>query len=213
MGFTTDFIGHIDIAPSLNEAEITYLTAFSHSRRYHRGGSPYDVPGNPRADDALEVKPSRYNSVAPGQPGLWCDWVPCWGGCCLAFNGKEKFYDPVPWLRYLVTHFLRPGAVAQSSGHESLEGFTFDHVLAGMVVGCRRDNKELYAIRVRNNQVRERILRPADKKYVDRPPLPYELAIDREREDGVRRRRGRKARAVAPVIPLPRGPAGFRGRG
>lgn len=33
MGDTTDFIGHIDFAPSLNDTEITYLTLFSQSRR------------------------------------------------------------------------------------------------------------------------------------------------------------------------------------
>lgn len=203
MGFTTDFIGHIDIRPCLNEAEIAYLTAFSQSRRYDRGGSPYDVPGNPHAEAAVDL-PEGYNAPAPGQPGLWCDWVPCWDGCCLAFNGMEEFYDPVPWLRFLVTHYLKPGAAAQGSVHRQLVGFTFDHVLEGMVVGCRRDNKELYAIVVRNNRVTERILRPATERYVDRPALPYELAIDAGRARGAQRRRGRRPRSVAPVIPLPR---------
>lgn len=194
MGYTTDFIGHIDIAPSLNEAEIAYLTAFSQSRRYDRGGSPYDVPGNPQADNAADVEPATSNSRAPGQPGLWCDWVPCWDGCCLTFNGKEKFYSPVPWLRYLVAHFLQSSAVAAGGGHHQLGGFTFDHVLDGVIVGCRRDNKELYAIVVQDNVVLEEVLRPADERYVDRPPLPYEQAIDRENELSARRRRGRKPR-------------------
>ena len=29
MGFSTDFVGHIDIEPPLNDAEIAYLAAFS----------------------------------------------------------------------------------------------------------------------------------------------------------------------------------------
>ncbi len=205
MGYTTDFIGHIDIEPGLNEAEIAYLTAFSQSRRFRRDGGPYDVPGNPRAEDYADFDADDYNRPAFGQPGLWCQWVPCWDGCCLAFNGLEKFYDPVKWLRYLIKHFLEPGAVASQRKNELFEDFTFDHVLEGMIVGCRRDNKELYAIVARDNRVRERILRPADERYLDRPPLPYELVLDREKADRRRRRRGRQPRESGRVVSLTQG--------
>ena len=50
MGTTTDFIGHINIDPPLNDAEQNYLMAFAASRRYARPGGQYDVPGNPAAD-------------------------------------------------------------------------------------------------------------------------------------------------------------------
>jgi len=185
MGYTTDFVGHVDVTPSLNAAEQTYLTAFSASRRFTRPGGPYDVPGNPQAE-AVEGSTAAgiddYNTPPDGQPGLWCDWVPCWDGCCLAFNGHEKFYSPVRWLEYLIDHFLRPGAHASASNEPALRDFTFDHRCDGLVVACRRDNKELYAIRVVNNDVSEEILRPADSRYLDLPPLPYEEYADRERE-------------------------------
>jgi hypothetical protein len=190
MGYTTDFIGHIDIDPALNEHEINYLSAFSASRRFDRTGGPYAVPGNPAAERADCAPTETYNRTAPGQPGLWCQWVPCWDGCCLAFNGNEKFYSPVRWLSYLITHFMKPGAVASKSGDPHFDGFTFDHVLEGMIVGCRRDNKELYSITVTNNRVREKVLRPADPRYADYPPLPYEAAIDRQQANRKRRRQG-----------------------
>ncbi|MFL5337161.1 MAG: hypothetical protein ACJ8H8_29280 [Geminicoccaceae bacterium] len=202
MGYTTDFIGHVDVTPSLNDQEIAYLTAFSESRRCVRDGGPYAVPGNPRAESYADFERDRYNATALGQPGLWCDWVPCWDGCCLAFNGNEKFYDPVRWLRYLIAHFLKPRAAASGTGLACFAGFTFDHVVEGMVVGCRRDNKELYAIVARNNRVTERVLRPADQRYVDRPPLPYEAAIDRQVESSPRRRRRRRD-GLDPVMPIP----------
>jgi len=59
-----------------------------------------------------------------------------------------------------------------------------------MIVGCRRDNKELYSITVTNNRVREKVLRPADPRYADYPPLPYEAAIDRQQANRKRRRQG-----------------------
>ncbi len=201
MGYTTDFIGHIDIEPSLNHQEIAYLSAFAESRRFARAGGPYEVPGNPRAEEWSDLDQDAYNRCAPGQPGLWCNWTPCWDGCCLAFNGHEKFYDPTRWLGYLVEHFLKPGAIAARLPDKRFTGFTFDHVLQGMVVGCRRDNKELYAIVVLDNSVSECVLRPADARYVDRPPLPYELVIDRDAAARTRRRR-RPAQNLAPVVSL-----------
>ena len=204
MGYTTDFIGHIDIAPSLNVDEIAYLAAFSASRRCLREGGPYAVPGNPAAEYQEGIPTELANVVAEGQPGYWCHWVPCWDGCCLAYNGNEKFYSPVPWLRYLIKHFLKPGAAAATKGGEAFAGFTFDHVLDGMVVGCRRDNKELYSINVSANRVSERTLRPADPRYVDFPPLPYEEAIDRWEESSPRRRRKRNQRAEVVELPVRR---------
>jgi hypothetical protein len=200
VGSTTDFIGHIDIDPPLNDAEIEYLSAFSASRRCERPGGPYAVPGNPMAESPSDFEGDTYNQEPVGQPGLWCQWVPCWDGCCLTFDGHEKFYSPVRWMRYLIAHFLKPGAHASRSGDERFRGFTFDHRLDGMIVGCRRDDKELYAIVVSNNRVSERILRPADPRYVDRPPFPYEQEIDRFKAERTRRRRPRNA----DVIPLRR---------
>jgi hypothetical protein len=183
MGFTTDFIGHIDIEPVLNAAEIAYLAAFSRSRRFDRAGGPYFVPANPfeeRSGDVDDI--DRYNTPAPGQPQLWCQWTPCLQGCCLAFDGVEKFYQPVRWMEYLIDHFLKPDAHAEGRGLPCFADFTFDHVLEGLVVGCRRDNKELFAIRVEGNAVSKEILRPSDPRYEDLPPFAYELAIDRDRE-------------------------------
>ena len=195
MGYTTDFVGHIDITPPLNEQEAAYLAAFGASRRFEREGGPYAVPGNPYAEERGDVAADRYNTPPPGQPGLWCRWVPCWEGCCLALDGGEKIYDPTRWLRYLIDHFLKPGAVAATSGHPQLDALTFDHRLDGMVVGCRRDNKELYAIEVRDNVVTERVLREADPRYLDWPPLPYEEQNDRDRAAARRRRTKRSGTA------------------
>ncbi len=181
MGYTTDFLGHIDIRPSLNEAECAYLSAFGHTRRYDRGKGPYHVPPNPYADDTGRITGKRLSTPPPGQPGPWCRWVPCWDGCCLTLDGEEKIYDPVRWLDYLIQHFLAPGAEASTSDEAVFDDFTFDHRLDGLVVGCRRDDKKMFAIRVDDNAITQEILRPADPRYLDYPPLPAEEVIDRDR--------------------------------
>lgn len=191
MGFTTDFIGHIDITPSLNEAEQAYLSAFSLTRHYDREEGPYYVSPNPYADQG-DRDPERANQLAPGQPQIWCRWVPCWDGCCLALDGEEKIYQPTRWLDYLARHFLVPDAEASRSGLAVFDDFTFDHRLDGLVLGCRRDNKQLFAIRVEDNVITEDILRPADARYLDYPPLPYEEVIDRDRRQSGRRRSAAK---------------------
>jgi len=205
MGYTTDFIGHIDIEPALNQDEVEYLMAFSRSRRFDRPDGPYAVPGNPMA--ALEtehetVDVDTYNRVAPGQPQLWCQWVPCLDGCCLSFDGNEKFYQPVAWMRYLIQHFLKPGAAASRTGLPAFEHFTFDHRLDGMIVGCRRDTKKLYAINVTRNRVTEKILRPGLTEYFGRPPLAYEEALDRWETSSRRRRRVPPEQPSAAVVDL-----------
>ncbi|MGI8899562.1 MAG: hypothetical protein ACR2HA_01300 [Nocardioides sp.] len=161
-----------------------------------RPGGPYAVPDDPRADDHRSFPRNTYNVPPDGQPGLWCDWVPCRDGCCLAYNGVEKFYGGVAWLRYLIDHFLKPGAEASHSQDPTFANFGFDHVLEGIVVGCRRDNKELFAIQVTDNRVRETVLRPADRRYLDSPPLAYEEAIDRDLSPRQRRRREREGQVL-----------------
>jgi hypothetical protein len=70
-----------------------------------------------------------------------------------------------------------------------------------MVVGCRRDNKELFAIQVKANRVTERILRPGLPEYFGREPLAYEQAIDTW-EGSRRRRRVPPSGAAGDVIDL-----------
>jgi hypothetical protein len=196
MGHTTDFVGNLTVAPRLNDTEIEFLNAFATSRRCRRPGGPYDVPGNPGAGDWRDFPTDLDNLPATGQPGLWCNWEVCWEGDCLCWNGTEKSYRMVEWLRYLIEHFLKPGAKAQPDPRFS--GFTFDHVVSGMVVGCRRDTKELFAVRVTDNRVRTRVLQAGNPAWAAYPDLPYEVANDRWQP----RRRRRTPPAGGTVIPL-----------
>jgi hypothetical protein len=192
MGYTTDFLGHIDIDPPLNEAEQLYLRAFAESRRWDRPGGAYEVPRNPAANRDRRVRDiDGYNRVAPGQPALWCQWMPCWDGCCLSHDGIEKFYAATEWMSYLIDHFLAPHALAQDSGEEWFRDFTFDHRLDGIIAACRRDTRRLYLIRVDENAVREETLLPKALGLADFGPLPYEKMLDEERRRISQRRSSR----------------------
>src|SRR3954451_12989107 len=80
MGTSTDFVGHIDVTPPLNEAEIVYLPAFPQPRRCRRPGGPYVVPGNPMAETLDDLDIDSYNTVAERQRALWGGWMAWWGG-------------------------------------------------------------------------------------------------------------------------------------
>ena len=52
---------------------------------------------------------SRYTKqIQDGscQPGLWCQWTTDEEGTCLEWDGGEKFYYYVEWLKYLINHFF-----------------------------------------------------------------------------------------------------------
>jgi hypothetical protein len=191
MGYTTDFIGHIEIHPRLNDAEQSYLTAFTASRRYRRADGPYDVPGNPAAEaDQPSPDIDAYNTIGQGQPSLWCGWQPSPDGGCLAFDGQEKFYDATRWMTYLIDHFLAADAWAQQTGLSWFTDFTFDHTLQGVIACSPRDTHELYLIRVTDNVVREEPLWLPTPELAPAGLLPYEAAIDAEYASSRRQRPG-----------------------
>jgi hypothetical protein len=51
-----------------------------------------------------------------------------------------------------------------------------------MVVGSRRDNRQLYSITARENEVEVELLWPGVPEWSDYPPLQYQREIDRFRE-------------------------------
>lgn len=152
MGFTTDFVGHINIDPPLNQHEQRYLTAFAASRRMGRTQGPYAIGADGDVDDSDVID---GNTPPIGQPGLWCQWTPSCYGRCLVWNQGEKFYAPTEWMRYVIDHFLRPGALAAGAGRPEFENFTFDHNCNGEIAACRADTGRLWLIVVDDNEVLE----------------------------------------------------------
>lgn len=150
MGYHTDFEGRFELDAPLTEAQATYLKTFSRTRRMKRASHiaetfedpvrmAVDLPigkeaeffvgaggwaGQDRDGSILE-----YNDPPSTQPGLWCQWVPTADLQGIEWDGNEKFYNYVEWLKYIVTNFLERWGVrsmAKSSGKvrklEMLEG-------------------------------------------------------------------------------------------
>lgn len=190
MGYNTDLIGHFTVEPHLNAAEVEWLIAYADTRRWDRPAGPYVVLDNPAVREEYD-EIQAFNRPAPGEPGLNCDWVPCPDGDCIAFDGREKFYEPGAWLAYLIDHFLRPGAVASTSGDRGFAGFTFDHHVNGIVAAHRADTRRLWLIEVIDNEVAERTLVQGEDEAMVWGLLPYEKRAGAERDGQSRRRRRR----------------------
>lgn len=174
MGFSTRYLGHLDIQPPLNDSETEWLRAFGEIDRRHYN-EPYEVAMNPRAL-RIETWQQRgsggdaFKSLAPpdGSPYPHLDWAPCYEGCCLAWYGTEKSRMAEEWLQYLIDHFLRPGAHARLDGRQAFERFTFDHTLNGVIAAERNDTLELFLIVCRDNTIRRETLVP---------PIPDEWGV------------------------------------
>lgn len=167
MGYQTDFIGYLQIEPPLGARERSFINRISGSLFLPESGGSLRL-----ADEDDEV----LRELMSGAPRGWSNWTVCPQGCCLSYDGGDKANHMAPWLTFLIVTFLMPGATA-----EGVSGVTHDHVLNGMVVGSRRDNRELYSITVRDNKVEVELLWPGNPQWSDYPRLAYQTEIDRFR--------------------------------
>lgn len=153
MGYTTDFEGTVAVDPPLNQHEIAYLRKFAETRRMDREQGPYFVDGSGFAGQGRDADVRDHNMPPAGQPGLWCQWVPAEDGAAIEWDGGEKFYCAEEWMRYLIEHFLRPGAHASADSSGCFEGFTFDHVLSGVIDAQGEDDDDRWRLVVQDNRV------------------------------------------------------------
>ena len=148
MGYTTEFSGSISIEPPLNEDEIAYLEKFARTRRMNRKKGPYFVDGSGFAGQGHDPDIIDCNQPPPGQPGLWCQWVPDGDG--IEWDGGEKFYDSAEWMKYIIDHFLRPGAHAASE----LPFLQANHTCNGVIKAQGEDIDDRWKLIVEDNEVR-----------------------------------------------------------
>lgn len=151
MGYSTEYTGTVTVNPPLGPVEIAYLNAFSETRRMQRSNGPYFVEGSGPFGQGRDGDVLDSNAPAAGQPGLWCNWVPTEDGSGIEWNGVEKFYYGREWMQYLIDHFLKAGGEAK--GQPGFEGFTFDHVLNGVLDAQGDESDDAWQLTVADNLV------------------------------------------------------------
>ena len=100
----------------------------------------------------------RRAARGAGRPPFASGWVASDDGRCLTLDGDDTYGDPAEWLRHLIRCFVKPSGLRAD----------------GMVVGCRRDTDQVFAIQVRANRVSEKVLWPwaAQSRERRKPPPP-----------------------------------------
>jgi len=116
MGYSTDFQGRFDLDRELDDETYELLDGLATTRRMKRKvDEKYGIEGEfyiygkgflgQDLDDSTII---AYNSPPVTQPSLWCQWAPTSDRKGLQWDGGEKFYRYVEWLRYLVNSVLAP---------------------------------------------------------------------------------------------------------
>lgn len=115
MGYTTDFSGEFKLNKPLDPETHEFLKKFSETRRMARKvDEKYGVEGEFYVESTnnfgQDHEPNiiHYNRPPSTQPSLWCQWTPNEEGTAIQWDDGEKFYEYVPWLKYINTNFLEP---------------------------------------------------------------------------------------------------------
>lgn len=148
MGFNTEYLGHLRITPTLNRAEVEWLSGFADWGALP-DGDPFRLPMNPRAALSKAFADAGGSMSGPrAVPYGVQHWRVCEHGDRISWVRSEKSNDAVQALAFLVEHYLGPDAKAKGSESPDFAAFTFDHRLDGVIVGERDDTDELFLLRV-----------------------------------------------------------------
>ncbi len=144
MGYTTEFEGEFTLTRKMTDQEREYLQKFSETRRMARKlparwgvEGEFYIDGGGFMGQDHEKSIIDYNRPPKTQPGLWCQWEPNEEGTTIRWNGGEKFYRYVEWLRYILEKFLIPAG----------------NGLSGSVTYRGEDDEDKGTITVADNQI------------------------------------------------------------
>lgn len=148
MCYDSKFNGKFDLSRQLTDIERDYINTFSGTRRMKRNsiklmelyhgeyGYPYITKDSSPEDiygiegeffckndgDCGQMRDNsiiNYNYPSIMQPTLWCQWVT--DGNKLEWDGGEKFYHYIEWLKYMIDNFFEKWNV-KLNGEVTWEG-------------------------------------------------------------------------------------------
>lgn len=184
MGYTTDFEGRFKLNKPLDADTCVYLKRFSETRRMKFDpkvvGKEYGIDGefyvghHTDFTDCFMGQVDRdfpglveYNSHPVTQPALWCQWIPSPDGEYIEWDGCEKFYGYVDWLKYIIKNFLAPKGY-ELNGEVKFQGEDYDDrgviVVKNNVVEVINDIDELTRLRKENEDLKSKL---ADKTLLE----------------------------------------------
>lgn len=108
MGYTTAFHGQFHLNEQLDSDTHYFLTRLAATRRVARRADPihglegeFDISDSD--DNIIDI-----NRPPCTQPSLWLHWIPSDDGLTIIWDGKEKFYNYIAWIEYLIKAVLAP---------------------------------------------------------------------------------------------------------
>lgn len=149
MGYTTDFSGEFTIDTQLDPIIGNLINGIAFTRRVKRDTKKlaemknlskeeadlrYGIEGEYyyNKDDFANCGQTPDNSITDfnmppsTQPGLWCQWIYSEEDNIIEWNGGEKFYNYVDWIKYIIEKILNPNGyklngVVKWQGEESFD--------------------------------------------------------------------------------------------
>lgn len=126
MGYTTNFKGEILISPKPTEQVMNFINGLANSRRMKRDpsklpevdceinplkthgeeGEFYFDPNSKNMGQERTKDVISYNDPPSTQPSLWLQWIIKEDK--LQWDGGEKFYGYIKWLKYLIKKIFKP---------------------------------------------------------------------------------------------------------
>ena len=149
MGYTTDFSGQFTIDRPVDQATYDLLYGLATTRRMGRKGLPKEngVEGEFYVDGSdnygIDDNIIDYNTPPKTQPGLWCQWLIQEDKQTIEWDGGEKFYHYVEWIKYFINSILKPQK----------------YILNGQVTWQGEDIGDRGLIIIKNNKVTVKDLR------------------------------------------------------
>lgn len=122
MGYTTQFLGAINVEPPFNAQEIQFLKEFIKNDN---------------------IYPDTNRNLS------YLQWT-TFDGKSLEWDKNEKFYDAAEWMSYLIFHFFGANPIAKINSPEKFS-FLQGHRLNGKIEAQGEEVKDKWDLIVENN--------------------------------------------------------------